>query len=413
MNTTLKVINDMDYWNFFNASLTKMKSEGRYRIFQSLERCVGEFPYAMRQTSNGTQKTIIWCGNDYLGMGQNPDVIASMIETIQRIGAGSGGTRNISGTTNPHVFLEEEIATLHDQEAALVFTSGYVANETTLATLGSALPGCVILSDAHNHASMIEGIRHSKAEKIIFKHNDYGDLESHLQKIDPVRPKIVAFESIYSMEGDIAPIQELAEVSKKYNALVYLDEVHGVGMYGHKGGGIAQMRKISHLIDITQGTLGKAYGLMGGYIAGKASLIDFVRSMAPGFIFTTSLPPSIVAGAVTSIQHLKQSRIERKRHQSNAAYLKKKLEQTQIPYLESESHIIPVIFGDAKICKEVAKKLLNDYDIYVQPINYPTVPMGTERLRLTPSALHTFEMIDELVEALTAIWDAMSLKKAA
>ena len=403
----------MNYWNFFNASLANIKSEGRYRVFQNLERCAGAFPYAIRHTSSGEQKVIIWCGNDYLGMGQNPDVIKAMIEAIQRMGTGSGGTRNISGTTHPHVLLEKEIADLHDQEAALVFTSGYVANETTLSTLGASLPGCVILSDAHNHASMIEGIRHSRAEKIIFKHNDYHDLETHLQKIDPVRPKIVAFESVYSMEGDIAPIQELAEVARKYNALVYLDEVHGVGMYGHKGGGIAQMRGISHLIDITQGTLGKAYGLIGGYIAGKSLLVDFIRSKAPGFIFTTSLPPALVAGAVTSVRHLKYSHTEREQHQLNVTYLKRKVEQSRIPYLESESHIVPVIVGEAKRCKEVSERLLEDYNIYAQPINYPTVPKGTERLRLTPSALHSFEMIDELVEAFTEIWDSMALRKAA
>ncbi|MBL9029726.1 MAG: 5-aminolevulinate synthase [Caedimonas sp.] len=403
----------MNYWNFFNASLANIKLEGRYRVFQNLERCAGEFPYAIRHTSSGEQKVIIWCGNDYLGMGQNPDVIKAMIEAIQRMGTGSGGTRNISGTTHPHVLLEKEIADLHDQEAALVFTSGYVANETTLSTLGASLPGCVILSDAHNHASMIEGIRHSRAEKIIFKHNDYHDLETHLQKIDPARPKIVAFESVYSMEGDIAPIQELAEVARNYNALVYLDEVHGVGMYGHKGGGIAQMRGISHLIDITQGTLGKAYGLIGGYIAGKSLLVDFIRSKAPGFIFTTSLPPALVAGAVTSVHHLKYSHMEREQHQLNVAYLKRKVEQSRIPYLESESHIVSVIVGEAKRCKEVAERLLEDYNIYAQPINYPTVPKGTERLRLTPSALHSFEMIDELVDAFTEIWDSMDLRKAA
>ena len=403
----------MDYWYFFEENLKKIKAEGRYRIFRNLERCVGEFPYSFCHTPKGLKKVIIWCGNDYLGMGQNSDVLRTMIQTIQNLGAGSGGTRNISGTTHPHVLLEQELACLHDQEAALVFTSGYVANEATLSTLGSSLPNCVILSDAHNHASMIQGIRHSKAEKIIFKHNDVQDLEAHLQKIDPARFKIVAFESIYSMEGDIAPIQELAEVARRYNALVYLDEVHGVGMYGYKGGGIAQMRHLSHLIDITQGTLGKAYGLIGGYIAGRTLLIDFIRSQAPAFIFTTSLPPAIMAGAICSIRHLKESSKERIRHQANAAYLKQKLEQSRIPYLKSESHIVPVIVGNAKRCQEVAEILLGDYNIYVQAINYPTVPKGTERLRLTPSALHTFAMIDELVLALTEIWANFELKRAA
>ena len=403
----------MNYWYFFETTLKKIKTEGRYRVFRKLERCVGDFPYSLCHTTEGVKKVIIWCGNDYLGMGQNADVIRTMTKTIETIGAGSGGTRNISGTTHPHVMLEKELAHLHDQEAALVFTSGYVANEATLSTLGTALPNCVILSDAHNHASMIQGIRHSKAERVIFKHNDVVDLEMHLKKIDPTRPKIVAFESIYSMEGDIAPIQELAEVARRYNALVYLDEVHGVGMYGSKGGGIAQMRGISHLIDITQGTLGKAYGLIGGYIAGRESLIDFVRSHAPGFIFTTSLPPAIVAGAACSIRHLKESQIERHRHQANSNYLKQKLEESRIPYFKSESHIVPVIVGDAKRCQAVAETLLHKYDIYAQAINYPTVAIGTERLRLTPSALHTFEMIDDLSFALTEIWASLELKKAA
>lgn len=403
----------MNYWYFFESTLKKIKTEGRYRVFRKLERCVGDFPYSLCHTFEGIKKVVIWCGNDYLGMGQNTDVIRTMINTIETIGAGSGGTRNISGTTYPHVMLEKELAHLHDQEAALVFTSGYVANEATLSTLGTALPDCVILSDAHNHASMIQGIRHSKAEKIIFKHNDVHDLEAYLQKIDPTRPKIVAFESIYSMEGDIAPIQELAETARRYNALVYLDEVHGVGMYGVKGGGIAQMRGLSHLIDITQGTLGKAYGLIGGYIAGRELLIDFVRSHAPGFIFTTSLPPAIVAGATSSVRHLKESQIERHRHQANSTYLKQKLEESRIPYFKSESHIVPVIVGDAERCQAVAETLLYKYDIYAQAINYPTVAKGTERLRLTPSALHTFEMIDDLVFALTEIWASLELKKAA
>ena len=403
----------MDYWNFFDRSLAHIKEEGRYRVFQNLERCVGDFPQAYCHSSSGRKKVTVWCGNDYLGMGQNADVLKTMIESIGLLGAGSGGTRNISGTTNPHVQLEQELADLHDQEAALVFTSGYVANDTTLSTLGSLLPQCVIFSDAHNHASMIEGIRHSRAEKIIFKHNDVQDLECCLQQINPTRPKIVAFESIYSMEGDIAPIRELAEMARKYNALVYLDEVHGVGMYGYKGGGIAQMRGLSQMIDITQGTLGKAYGLIGGYIAGRASLIDFVRSHAPGFIFTTSLPPAIAAGAACSIRHLKKSGWEREQHQSNATYLKHGIENSRIPYLKSESHIIPVIVGDADHCQTVTQTLLDEYDIYVQPINYPTVPRGTERLRLTPSALHTYPMIDHLVNALATIWQTLSLKKAA
>ena len=403
----------MNYWYFFETVLNKIKTEGRYRIFRELERCAGDFPYSLYHTPHGTRKVIIWCGNDYLGMGQHVDVIDTMTTTIKTTGTGSGGTRNISGTTHPHVMLEKELADLHDQESSLVFTSGYVANDATLSTLGTALPQCVILSDAHNHASMIQGICHSKAEKIIFKHNDAKDLETHLQKLDPTRPKIVAFESLYSMEGDIAPIRDLAETAQRYNALVYLDEVHGVGMYGYKGGGIAQMQGLSHLIDITQGTLGKAYGLIGGYIAGRGLLIDFIRSHAPGFIFTTSLPPAIVAGAICSVCYLKTNQVERQRHQANATYLKQKLDQYQIPYFKGESHIVPVMVGEATRCQKVAEILLDNYGIYVQAINYPTVAKGTERLRLTPSALHTFDMIDDLVAALRNVWATLDLQKAA
>ena len=404
----------MDYLNFFETALHTIKAEGRYRVFQELERCAGDFPYAIRHKATGNpEKVTIWCGNDYLGMGQHPLVLEAIHQTVDRLGAGSGGTRNISGTTHPHVLLEQALADLHDQEAALVFTSGYVANETTLSTLGRSLPNCVLLSDAHNHASMIEGIRHSQAEKVIFRHNDAQDLEHHLRQLPLERPKIVCFESVYSMEGDIAPLKSLVEVSKKYHALVYLDEVHGVGMYGHKGGGIAQQEDLSSMIDITQGTLGKAYGLIGGYIAGKAALVDFVRSKAPGFIFTTSLPPALAAGALASVQHLKSSLSERQKHQENVAYLKEKMLEKDIPVLRNDSHIIPVMIGDAQRCKGVAERLLEDYQIYVQPINYPTVPKGTERLRLTPSALHTFQMADHLITALCEIWRTMDLQKAA
>lgn len=403
----------MDYTTFFQNALTTIREDGRYRTFINIERCKGDFPHALYHTDAGSEKIIVWCGNDYLGMGQNEKITKAMKEVIDRTGSGAGGTRNISGTSHYHVELEKEIADLHDQEAALVFTSGYVANETTLQTLGATLPDCVVFSDSENHASMIQGIRNSRAEKHVFKHNDAKDLRQLMAKVDPERPKLIAIESIYSMGADIAPIEDFCELAEEFNALLFLDEVHGVGMYGHKGGGIAQLRGLSHRIDIIQGTLGKAFGLIGGYIAGKAELVDYVRSFSPGFIFTTSLPPTIMAGAVESIRHLKASNTERESHQANAVYLKKKLTQVNIPYLQSESHIVPVIVGDAVLCKQVADTLLNRYKIYVQPINYPTVPMGTERLRLTPSALHTFEMIDELVSALEEIWGNLSLKRAA
>jgi len=403
----------MNYKSFFQEALHQLKNDGRYRIFQDIERCVGRFPYARRHTERGIEEIIIWCSNDYLGMGQNPHVLQAMTEAIHNQGAGAGGTRNISGTNHGHVLLEEELADLHDKQAALIFNSGYIANQTTLGTLGSRLPRCLIFSDEFNHASMIEGIRHSKAEKVIFKHNDVDHLRELLKQADQSRPKLIAFESIYSMDGDIAPVKEICELAKKFNAITYLDEVHGVGMYGSKGGGIAQMRNLSDQVDIIQGTLGKAIGLIGGYIAGDKDLIDFVRSFAPGFIFTTSIPPAIACGAVASVRHLKSSTRERENHQRHAAYLKQRLEETAIPYLKSESHIVPVIIGDAKLCKRIAQLLLDDYKIYVQPINYPTVPIGTERLRLTPSTLHTEDMVDALVLALEEIWAQFSLQRAA
>lgn len=403
----------MGFDAFFSSELSRLKTEGRYRIFQDIERLAGDFPHAIRHTPEGPQKITVWCGNDYLGMGQNPKVIAAMTETLERCGAGSGGTRNISGTNHMHVLLEREIADLHDQEAALIFTSGYVANQTTLATLGFHLPDCVIFSDANNHASMIEGIRHSKAERVIFKHNDVRDLDLKLNAYGPERSKLVAFESVYSMDGDIAPLKELLDVCARHNALTFLDEVHGVGMYGKRGGGIAEARGLSERFDVIQGTLGKAFGLMGGYISGSHALVDFVRSFASGFIFTTSLPPAIAAGALASIQHLKTSTVERTRHQSNAAYLKKKLDLHGIPHQSNESHIVPVLIGDAALCKRVADRLLSEHNIYAQPINYPTVPLGTERLRLTPSAMHTEAMIDDLVDALEVIWQSCPLSRAA
>ena len=401
----------MDYQNFFAAGLDKLKTEGRYRVFANLERQVGNFPQAK---NHGLNKTVtVWCSNDYLGMGQHPDVLQAMHNAVDAMGAGSGGTRNISGTTYLHMELEKEVADLHDKAAALIFTSGYVANETVLSTLGRHIPDLVIFSDAKNHASMIEGIRNSRAEKIIFKHNDIAHLEDLLKLQDINRPKLIAFESVYSMDGDVSPINDICNLAQKYNALTYLDEVHGVGLYGHKGGGIAQMMNVANKIDIIQGTFGKAIGTIGGYIAGDTTLIDFVRSHAPGFIFTTTLPPAIVAGTLASIKHLKISNAERQMQQLRVTQLKQSLHKSKIPFLEAPSHIVPVIIGDSQKCKDISDILMEEYHIYVQPINYPTVAIGSERFRLTPSPLHTEEMIKDLVTALSEIWCRLGIRLAA
>lgn len=399
----------MEYYTFFQSALNTLKIEGNYRYFAHLKRIKGRFPKAEIQTSEGSKEVIVWCSNDYLGMGQNPLVLQAMHDALEDCGAGAGGTRNISGTTSYHATLEREIADLHNKEAALIFSSGYVANEAALSTLGNLLPQCLIYSDAANHASIIQGMRHSKAERKIFKHNSDSHLKSLLQEANPIRPKLIAFESVYSMDGDIAPIKEICALAKEFKALTYLDEVHGVGMYGYKGGGIAQERNLSDQVDIIQGTLGKAFGLVGGYIAGSREIVDFIRSFAPGFIFTTSMPPVIAAGAVASIRHLKESSWEREKQKYNVTHLKQKLRRVGIPFLQGESHIIPVIVGNPESCKKVTDLLLKEYNIYVQPINYPTVPKGTERLRLTPTALHTDSMIDDLVRALEKIWAQVSL----
>lgn len=403
----------MNYSTFFSAALQHIKDEGRYRTFVPIERSVGQFPVAKLRTASGFKDVTVWCSNDYLGVGQHPDVLSAMQEALSRYGAGTGGTRNISGNSPLHVKLERELADFHGKEAALIFTSGYVANQTSLSTLGKHIPGCVIFSDALNHASMIEGINHSGAVKRIFKHNDPEDLERLLRLYPVEQPKLVVFESVYSMEGDIAPIQEICEIAEKYRALTYLDEVHGVGLYGHGGGGVAEAQGQSSRISFIQGNFGKTIGLMGGYITGKKEMIDFIRSFAPGFIFTTSLPPVIVAGVLASIRHLKQSHDKRMFHQERVSTLKRKLRHAGIQFIGSQSHIVPVVVGDAVRCKHASDLLLDHFGIYVQPINYPTVPAGTERLRFTPTPLHTNEMIDHLVEALKEVWMQLRLKQAA
>jgi len=399
----------MNYDNFFKNALDLLKQEGRYRVFNDIKRISGRFPNAVYFSGDQEKKVIVWCSNDYLGMGQNKYVIEAMHKAIDKAGAGSGGTRNISGTTHYHVLLEQELADLHNKESALLFTSGYISNEASLSTLVSIMPNCIIFSDELNHASMIQGMRNSSAEKKIFRHNDPEHLNTLLKESDPGRPKLIAFESVYSMDGDIAPIKEICAVAKENKGLTYLDEVHAVGMYGARGGGIAEREGIMDQIDVIEGTLAKAYGTMGGYIAANKYIIDTVRSFASSFIFTTSLPPAIAAGALASVKHLKQSNLERKKHQENAERLKTKLRQTGIVVMPSDSHIVPVLVGDPVLCKKASDILLTEFSIYVQPINYPTVPKGKERLRITPTPLHDDLMMDHLVDSFKEVWKRLNI----
>ncbi|GLQ06538.1 5-aminolevulinate synthase [Sneathiella chinensis] len=403
----------VNYDEVFGQAIKDLKDEQRYRVFTELGRHAGNFPRATKFTDDGCSEITIWCSNDYLGMGQHPKVLDAMQDALVRYGAGAGGTRNISGNTHMICELERELADLHGKEAALVFTSGFVSNDATLSTLGKLLPNAVILSDQLNHASMIDGVRHSGCEKMIFRHNDVADLEAKLKTIDPSRPKVIAFESVYSMDGDIAPIREFCDLADKYNAMTYLDEVHAVGLYGARGGGIAEREGLMDRLTIMEGTLGKAFGVVGGFITSSKNIVDAIRSYASGFIFTTSLPPVITAGAVASVRHLKDSQAERDAHQERAATLKRLLAEAGLPVLQTPTHIVPVMVYDAALCKQASDMLLEEYGIYIQPINYPTVPRGEERLRITPSPLHTDDMMAELVVALKDVWNRLGLKQAA
>ena len=399
----------MNYDRYFNRAIEALHEEGRYRIFTDLARQVGRFPKALDYSHNPPREITVWCSNDYLGMGQNQHVTTAMKHAIETLGAGAGGTRNISGTHHLIIELETELADLHNKEGALVFTSGYVSNEATISTLGRVLPDCLILSDELNHASMIAGVKNSGATKRIWRHNDLEHLEQLLKKAGELRPKLIAFESVYSMDGDIAPIKEICNLAKRYNALTYLDEVHAVGMYGKRGGGIADQLELMERVDIIEGTLAKAFGIMGGYVTASSTIIDTIRSYAPGFIFTTSLPPAIAAGATASIRHLKTANDLREKHQEQVAKLKAKLTEAKLPILPTETHIVPLMVCDPVLCKAASDRLMEKHGIYIQPINYPTVTRGTERLRITPSPLHDDAMIDELVNAVTEVWEALDI----
>jgi 5-aminolevulinate synthase len=403
----------MNYEKFFADRVADLKQEGRYRVFIDLERKPGGFPRAIHHAAQGTREITVWCSNDYLGMGQHPLVLEAMHEAIDRCGAGAGGTRNIAGTNHYHVLLEQELADLHQTEAALLFGSGWIANMTALNTLARMLPDCVVFSDEKNHNSMIEGIVHSRADKMIFHHNDPAHLDELLGRTDPARPKLIAFESVYSMDGNISPIKEICDVAEKHGAMTFLDEVHAVGMYGPRGGGVAERDGQMHRLTVIQGTLAKAFGVVGGYIAGSTALCDFIRSYGTGFIFSSSLPPAVAAGALASIRYLKEHNELRERHQERAQTLKTKLIRAGLPVMPGPSHIVPVLVGDPVRCKQASDLLLEGHDIYVQPINYPTVQRGTERLRFTPTPLHTDADMDRLAVALRQVWERLGLKAAA
>jgi len=401
----------MTYNEYFEKALARLRDERRYRVFADLERLAGRFPHAIWHSARGPRDVVVWCSNDYLAMGQHPKVIGAMVETATRMGAGAGGTRNIAGTNHPLVELERELADLHGKEAALVFTSGYVSNETGISTIARLLPDCLLLSDAWNHNSMIEGVRQSKCEKQIFRHNDMAHLETLLAAAPRERPKLIVFETLYSMDGDVAPINRICDLAERYGAMTYADEVHAVGMYGAHGGGQAEQQGAMARLDVIEGTLAKAFGCMGGYIAADAPLIDAVRSYAPGFIFTTALAPAICAAAAAAIRHLKRSSFERERHQARAARVKAVLNSAGLPVMASDTHIVPVFVGEPEKCKQATDLLLEQHGIYIQPINYPTVPKGSERLRITPSPHHDDALIDALAEALLDVWEQLALPR--